>query len=85
MPPEPMMPTTSASSLARYLTPRPAPAPTRMCWMMPSLMIARGSPLLVLKSMTRPQNVPGSMQYFSSLAPSGQRTMSDFMRMANVP
>ena len=52
--------------------------------MTPSLMIASGSPFLVEKTMTKPQNVPGWTQYFSTVLPSGHSSMSDFMRMANV-
>src|SRR5438874_2591544 len=52
MPPEPSMPRTAASSRARYFAPRPAHPPTRMCWSTPSLMIASGSPLRVLSSIS---------------------------------
>ncbi len=56
-----------------------------MCWIKPSLMIANGSPLRTLKTITRPHHVPGCMQYFSSVSPLGQYTTSDFMRMAKTP
>ena len=53
------------------------------------MIIASGSPLTVLNSMMRPQYVPGSTQYFSSVqlpeASSGHETTSDFMRIANTP
>src|SRR5918994_7362439 len=84
MPPEPMMPITLESSHERYFTPKPAQPPTPICWMMPSLMIANGSPLRVENTITMPQNVPGSMQYFSTVLPSGHSSMSDFMRIAKV-
>ena len=85
MPPEPIIPTTAASSRARYFAPRPAHPPTRMCCSTPSLMMASGSPLRVLHRKIKPQKVPGSTQYFSSVTPSGQVIMSDFMRIANTP
>ena len=48
------------------------------------LSMARGSPLRVEKTMTKPQKVPRSTQYFSTVFPSGHSIMSDFMRIANV-
>ncbi len=59
-------------------------APTLMCWMWPSFMMARGAPSSVLKSRMRPQNLPGATQYFLTCAPPGGR-MSDFMRIASAP
>ena len=89
MPPDPIMPTDVAFWRARYLAPIPPPPPTRMCCSTPSLMIASGSPFLVLNSMMRPQKVPGSTQYlFSRHTPDsfcGQVTTSDFMRIAKKP
>ena len=65
IPPEPSIPTTSASSFAMYLTPMPPSAPTRMCCKWPSLMKASGSPFSIEVSRIRPQNSPGRVQYFS--------------------
>ena len=36
------------------------------------VLIASGSPLRTLKTMTNPHQVPGCMQYFSSVSPLGQ-------------
>ena len=65
MPPDPSMPTTSASLRAMYFTPMPPSPATRMCWRMPSLMKASGSPFSIEVRKIRPQNVPGWVQYFS--------------------
>ena len=52
--PVPMMPIWLASLRARYFTPSAPAAPTRMRWMMPSGMIASGSPVTVENSSTSP-------------------------------
>src|SRR6266508_3677643 len=52
--------------------------------MMPSFRIANGSPFRVENTITIPQKVPGSTQYFSTVLPSGHSSMSDFIRVAKV-
>ncbi len=56
---------TRASVRARCFAPIAESAPTRMCWMTPSLRMASGAPFSVLNRKMRPQNFPGSTQYFS--------------------
>ena len=69
-----------------YFAPSALVQATRSRWMIPSGMIARGSPFWQLNNRMRPQNLPpGAAACFSFRSPSGlgrQRTTSELRRIA---